>query len=84
MGGVLRGVGEVHAQAHHRRLMAHRVHPGQGAADGVGVPYVGGRVGPDVVQDGLVTVCHERLDDLGPDETGTAGDQYAHALTLGP
>jgi hypothetical protein len=29
-------------------------------------------------------VCHERLDDLGPDETGTAGDQYAHALTLGP
>lgn len=64
--------------------MAHRVHAAQGAADGVGVPHVGRRVGPDVVQEGLVAVCRERLDDLGPDETGTAGDQYAHALTLGP
>jgi hypothetical protein len=24
------------------------------------------------------------VDDMGPDESGTAGDQYTHTATLGP
>jgi hypothetical protein len=82
-GDVLRGVGEPDAEADHRGLVAHGVDAGQGPADGIGAPHVRFGVGADVVHDSFVPARRERLDGMGPDEPGTAGDQYAHALTLG-
>lgn len=84
MGDVLGRVREAGAQADHRRLVAHGVHAGQGAAHGDGVAHIRPRVGTDVVDDGLVPVGLQSRHDLGSDEPGTAGDQYTHALTLGP
>lgn len=83
-GDVLRGVGESGAEADHGRLVADGVHTGQGALDRRPVAHVRAGVLAHVEDDGLVPVCRQGLDDMGPDEPGTAGDQYAHALTLGP
>ncbi|SCD88668.1 hypothetical protein GA0115252_12322 [Streptomyces sp. DfronAA-171] len=71
------------AEPHHGRLVAHGVDPGERPGDGVRVAHVVRRVGARVEHDGFVPARRERFDDVGPDEPGTAGDQYAHAPTLG-
>lgn len=59
--------------------MTHRVHPVQRTKDGSSVPQVRAGVHRTVEHEGLVTVFRRRVDDMGPDEPGTAGDQYSHA-----
>ncbi len=81
-GDVLGRVRDAVAEAHHGRLVTDRVHAGQGAGDRRVVAHVGARIGPDVVHERLVSARPQRLDDMGPDETGTAGDQYSHTATL--
>lgn len=90
---VLGGVREVLAQADHRRLVAHRVHPAQRRPYRTGVPYVGPdelpigqrrsvRVGggeQGVEDEGVVPAGTEGGDDVGADEPGSSGDEYAHA-----
>lgn len=90
---VLGGVGEVLPEADHRSLVTHRVHSAQRRPDRVGVAYVGSderRVGQrwcvgvgggqqGVEDDGLVPAVLEGGDDVGADEPGPSGDEYAHA-----
>ncbi|GGY24942.1 hypothetical protein GCM10010384_34920 [Streptomyces djakartensis] len=64
--------------------MAHGVDTGQRVPDRRRVPYVGAGIIPHVEHDRLVPVLPEGGDDMGPDEPGTAGDQYTHTATLGP
>lgn len=40
--------------------------------------------GPHVEHERFVPALRERLDDMGPDEPGTAGDQNTHTATLDP
>lgn len=84
MRDVLCRVGDPVAQPDHGRLMADGVHTGESAGDRSRIAYVGAGIRPDVVHDRLVPVRRQRLDDMGPDEPGTAGDQYTHTATLGP
>jgi hypothetical protein len=84
VGDVLRRVGDPVAEPDPRGLVAHGVHTGQGTADGGRVPHVVGGVLPHVEHDRLVPALPEDGDHVGPDEPGTAGDQYAHTATLGP
>ena len=77
--------------------MAHGVDPGQQPAEQVGVadvaadqlvPELRRRAVPvglrqqRVEQHRLVAVGRQPVRDVGPDEPGTAGDQYAHAATV--
>jgi hypothetical protein len=64
--------------------MTDGVDPAQRPPDAFGVPHIGTRIVPDVVHDRLVPARAQRRDNLGPDEPGTAGDQYTHTATLGP
>ena len=68
------------AQADHRRLMAHRVHAGQRARRRRRGPVrpTPGRPRTSNTT-GSCPCAAQRLDDMGPDEPGTAGDQYTHA-----
>jgi len=95
--GVAGGVGRVDAVPDHRRLVADGVDPGQQPGQQVGVPDVPAnqlvRPGPrdlavglrkeSVEQHGLVPLGDEPVRDVGPDETGSAGDENAHEPTLG-
>lgn len=90
---IVRGVREVLAEADHGRLVAHRVDPAERGPDRDGVPYVGAHepgVGQGrgagvggweqgVEDDGLVSVGREGGDDVGADEPGPSGDEYANA-----
>ena len=83
----------------HRRLVAHGIHTGQQPGEQLSVADIahdqlvgvapGRRPGAvslwqqRVQQDDLVLIGDELIGDMGPDEPGTAGDQYAHAPTLG-
>jgi hypothetical protein len=80
---VLRRVGDPVAEADHRRLVAHGVHTGEGRGDGRRVADVRAGILPDVVHERLVPARPQCLHHMGPDEPGTAGDQYAHGATLG-
>lgn len=87
------GVREVLPEADHRSLVADRVHAAQRCPDRVRVPYIGSdelRVGQrwgvgvgggqqGVEHDGVVPAVHESGDDVGADEPGPSGDEYAHA-----
>ncbi|BFO13782.1 hypothetical protein SHKM778_01700 [Streptomyces sp. KM77-8] len=81
---VLRRVGDPVAEPDHRGLVTHGVDTGQGPADGGRVPHVGAGILPYVEHERFVSALPERGGDAGPDEPGTAGDQYAHTVTLGP
>ena len=94
MRGVLGRVGGVDAVPDHRRLVAHRVDPGQQPRQQVGVADVAadqlvpvalrrrlvavGLREQRVEQERLVPLGGEPVRDVGPDETGAAGDQNAH------
>ena len=94
MRGVVGRVGRVDAVPDHRGLVAHRVDPGQQPGQQVGVADVAadqlvplglrrrtvavGLREQRVEQDRLVAVGGEPVRDVGPDEPGAAGDQYAH------
>jgi hypothetical protein len=81
--GVLRRVADTVAEPDLRGLVAHGVHPRQGAGDGRRIPHVGAGVLPHVEHERLVPALPERIAHMGPDEPGTAGDQYTHTVTLG-
>ena len=55
----------------------------QRTVDRLPVPYVRARVRGHVEHDGLVPALRQHIHDMGPDESGTAGDQYTHTATLG-
>src|SRR5690606_7106433 len=81
---VLRRVGDALAEPDHGGLVADGVHAGQGAADGCRVRHVGAGIRAQVEHGRFVSALLQGGDDLGSDEAGAAGDQYAHAATLGP
>ncbi len=94
MRGIAGRVGRVDAVPDHRGLVAHRVDPGQQPGQQVGVADVPadqlvprglrrrivavGLREQRVEQERLVPLVGEPVRDVGPDEPGTAGDQYAH------
>ena len=80
---VVRRVGDPVAEPDLRGLVAHGIHTCQGAAHRRGVPHVGRGILPYVEDDRLVPPLPQGGDHVGPDEPGTAGDQYAHTGTLG-
>ncbi len=69
-------VAEPRPQAHLRRLMTHGVHAPQCGRDGLAVAHIW--TVTQVEHDCLVSARGQCLDDMGPDEPGTAGDQYSH------
>ena len=83
-GDVLRRVGDAVAEPDHGRLVTDGVDAREGTGDGRGVAHIGAGILPDVVHERFVAVCPQGVHDMGPDEPGTAGDQYTHTATLGP
>ena len=100
MRGVAGRVGGIDAVPDHRGLVAHRVDPGQQPGQQLGVADVPADqlvpLGPRrrtvavrlreqrVEQERLVSLGGEPVRDVGPDETGTAGDQNTHAADAIP
>lgn len=64
--------------------MTHGIHPTERPPDGHRIPHVCCGIFFDVEHHGLVPALPEGSDDMGPDEPGTAGDQYTHTATLAP
>ncbi|GAA2332886.1 hypothetical protein GCM10010431_64850 [Streptomyces kunmingensis] len=64
--------------------MTYGVHAGQRPCDRLRIAHIGPRIVPHIEHDGLVSTRRERLDNMGPDEPGAAGDQNTHGATLDP